>query len=289
MVAEMGKNGTPVKPPMRLTVSDRLDMPGAWTADSKEVLFTSTRNGHAQVFRQALESDNAELVPFDFPLPGLCCVSPDGKWILVFRTPDLSIPTAELRRLPIQGGPSEPVLKARAGMNNIARCAVVPSSLCVLAERTPDNKELTFTAFDPMKGRGAELLRIDTSPSAIYNWSLSPDGTKIAVMDSREQKVHVLHLDGKPEEKIVPKGITLGDALDWSADSKGLFIDYPTKRGMALGYLDMRGNTHMTWEETVFQGAQGIAAPWGIPSRDGKHLAINGTYPSTNAWLLENF
>ena len=289
MVAEMGSNGIPVKAPTRLTVSDSLDFPGAWTADSKEVLFTSTRNGHPQVFRQALESDNAELIPFDFPLATLCCVSPDGNWILVFTTPDVSLPTAELRRVPILGGPSEPVLKARAGMDNIAHCAAAPSKLCALAERTPDNKELIFTAFDPLKARGAELLRIDTSPTALYTWSMSPDGTKIAVMNPQEGRVAIHHLDGKPTTEILPKGITLGDALDWSADSKGLFIDYATKRGMALGYLDLRGNTHLVWEETAFQGAAGIAAPWGIPSRDGKHLAINGTYPSSNAWLLENF
>jgi hypothetical protein len=96
------------------------------------------------------------------------------------------------------------------------------------------------------------------------------------------------HLDGKPTEDIVPKGIVLGDALDWSADGRGLYIDYATKQGMALGYLDLRGNVRLVWEETSLHGTQGIAAPWGIPSRDGKHLAINGNYPSSNAWLLEN-
>lgn len=289
LVAEIGTNGLAVRGPHRLTVSDSLDVPSAWTADSREVLFSSSRNGHEQTFRQALDSDNAELIPFDFPSEQLCCASPDGNWILIFTTPDRSVPTAELRRVPIHGGPSEPVLTARISMNNIARCAVAPPTLCALAERTPDNKQLIFTAFDPMKGRGSELLRVDTSPDAIYSWSISLDGTKIAVMNPKEAKVHVFHLDRKPEEEIVPKGVTLGDALDWSADGKGLFIDYATKRGMALGYLDLRGNTHLVWEETALQGAQGITAPWGIPSRDGKHLAINGTYPSANAWLLENF
>jgi len=42
----------------------------------------------------------------------------------------------------------------------------------------------------------------------------------------------------------------------------------------------MHGKVRLIWEETTLQGAQGIATPWGIPSRDGKRLAINGTYPS---------
>jgi len=289
LVAELGPNGTPVKAPGRLTVSDSVDIPSAWTPDSREVLFTSMRNGHGQIFRQAWDSDNAELVPFEFPEPTFCCVSPDGKWLLVFTNVGPSSPYSELRRIPIQGGPSAPVLKARNSMDNAARCAAAPSTLCVLAERTPDNKELTFTGFDAVNGRGAELLRVPTDPTAVYAWSVSFDGTKIAVMNSREGRVHVHHLDGKPNEEIVPKGVTLGDVLDWAANGKSLFVDYATARGMALASLDLRGNVRPVWEATGLRGAQGLDAPWGIPSRDGKRLAINGTFPSGNVWLLENF
>ena len=92
LVAELGPNAVPVKAPVRLTLSDSIDTPNAWTADSKEVLFSSDRNGNGQIFRQALESDNAELVPFAFPSPQFCCVSPDGKWLLIFTTADSQAP-----------------------------------------------------------------------------------------------------------------------------------------------------------------------------------------------------
>lgn len=289
LVAELGPNAVPVKAPVRLTVSDSIDTPNAWTADSKEVLFSSDRNGNGQIFRQALGSDNADLVPFAFPSPQFCCVSPDGKWLLIFTTADSSSPMSELRRMSADGGPSEPVLTARNGEDNIARCSVAPATLCALAEGTPDHKQLIFTAFDPMKGRGAELLRTDTIPGATYEWSLSPDGTRIAVLNPNEGRVHILHLDGRPKEEIAPKNLTFGDALDWAADNKGLFVDSPTAKGTALSYLDLHGNAHVVWEETTSIGARGIETPWGIPSRDGKHLAINGIYPSSNIWLLENF
>jgi eukaryotic-like serine/threonine-protein kinase len=289
LVAELGPNAVPVKAPVRLTVSDSIDTPNAWTADSKEVLFSSDRNGNGQLFRQALGNDNAELVAFAFPNPQFCCVSPDGKWLLIFTILDLSSPTSELRRIPVNGGPSEPVLTARNGQDNIARCSVAPANLCALAEGTPDHKQLIFTGFDPMKGRGAELVRMDTDPGAAYEWSLSPDGTRIAVLNPNEGRVHILHWDGRPKEEIAPKNFTFGDALDWAADGKGLFVDNPTARGTALSYLDLHGNTHVVWEETTSIGARGIETPWGIPSRDGKHLAINGIYPSSNVWLMENF
>jgi len=161
--------------------------------------------------------------------------------------------------------------------------------LCAVGEATADHKQLIFTSFDPMKGRGQELVRYDTDPEAVYSWSISPDGTRIAVMNPSEGRVHVLHLDGWRNEEIVPKNITLGDALDWSADGKGLFIDNATAKGTALSYLDLHGNTHVVWEGTSAIGARDIQTPWGIPSRDGKDLAINGTVPNSNVWMLEGF
>jgi serine/threonine protein kinase len=50
LVVELGPNVVPVKPPVRLTVSESIDTPTDWTPDSKEVLFSSDRNGRTQVF-----------------------------------------------------------------------------------------------------------------------------------------------------------------------------------------------------------------------------------------------
>jgi len=289
LVVELGPNVVPVKPPVRLTVSESIDTPTDWTPDSKEVLFSSDRNGRTQVFRQALGSENPEEVAFAFPNPQLCCVSPDGNWILIFTTVDPSSSSLELRRVPILGGPSQVVLTARNGLDNVARCSRVPGGVCAVGEATADFKQLVFTAFDPMKGRGAELVRYDTEPGALYSWSLSPEGTRIAVMTPSEGRVHVLHLDGRPNEEIAPKNLKFGDALDWSADGKGLFVDNPTEKGTALSYLDLHGNTQVVWEETSSIGARGIETPWGIPSRDGKHVAINGIVANSNMWIMEDF
>jgi dipeptidyl aminopeptidase/acylaminoacyl peptidase len=289
LIADLGPNAVPLKPPVRLTVSESIDTPTDWTADGKEVLFTSDRNGHNQVFRQSLQSDNPELVAFAFPNPQLCCVSPDGAWILIFTTPDLSSPSFELRRVPINGGPSQSVLTARNGFDNVARCSRAPATLCLVAEASQDHKRITFTAFDPLNGRGKDLLHYDSDPGVTYSWTLSPDGTRVAVLNPAEDRVHILHLDGRSNEEIVVKNFTFGDALDWSADGKGLFVDNPTSKGTALSYLDLHGNTHVVWEAPGTIGARGLQTPWGIPSRDGRHLAINGSAPSSNMWLLENF
>jgi hypothetical protein len=191
--------------------------------------------------------------------------------------------------MPINGGPSQSVLTARNSFDNVARCSKSPATLCLIAEASSDHKQITFTAFDPLKGRGKEVFRYDSDSGATYAWTLSPDGTRVALLNPSEARVHILRLDGRPNEEVVVKNITLGDALDWSADGKGLFVDNPTSKGTALSYLDLRGNSHVVWEATGNIGPHGILTPWGIPSRDGRHLAINGTVSNSNVWLLENF
>ena len=288
LVAELGPNAVLVKPPVRLTASESIDMPYEWTADSKEVLFTSDRNGQYQFFRQSLDSDNPEQVVFPFPGADSGTVSPDGNWILLFTSAAGQAP--ELRRVPVNGGPSQSVLTlVDSGLDNVARCSRAPASLCAMAESTEDHKQLVFTAFDPMKGREKELVRYETVPGANYEWALSPDGTRIAVMKTGENRVQVLHLDGRPNEEIVPKNITLRMALEWAADGKGFFVTNPTAKGTALSYLDLYGNTHLVWEEANLYMARGFQTLWAIPSRDGRHIAINDIVASSNVWVLENF
>jgi hypothetical protein len=144
--------------------------------------------------------------------------------------------------------------------------------LCAVSEYSPDRKQLVFTTFDVLKGRGRELVRHDTDPAARYGWTLSLDGTRIALLNPPEGRIHILHLDGRAPEEVEAKNMKLGDALDWSADGKGLFAVSATVQGTALSYLDLHGNTHQIWS----LNARFNQSLWGIPSPDGRHLAING-------------
>jgi serine/threonine protein kinase/Tol biopolymer transport system component len=288
-VADIGPNGSLLRAPVRLTLSDSQDAPMDWIADNKSVLFKSDRNGREQMFKQALASDEAEILDTGVSNLGLAVVSPDGAWVLSDAGHDTK--TTDIRRMPITGGPSQVIATAINPVysTNTIRCSRAPASLCAIAEIHQDRKQLIFTELDPLKGRGKELFRFDTDPSGIYQWALSPDGTRIAVMNPPEGRVHMLHLDGRPTDEIAVKNLVLGDAFDWAADGKGLFIDNSTPRGMALSYLDLHGNTHPIWEQPGVVGPSGRASIWGIPSRDGRHLAINGWTHSSNVWMLEGF
>jgi serine/threonine protein kinase/Tol biopolymer transport system component len=289
LVGELGSNATLLKPPVRLTQSESIDAPLGWTADNKEVLFQSNRNGQFQSFKQSLDADSPELIAAGLPHMGVCCVSPDGKWILVYTTPDEANVSRELRRVPVSGGPSVEIQKVNFTADNPLRCSWAPATLCVLTEPSPDHKQFVFTAFDVMKGRGQELLRYDIDPNDTFCWTLSPDGTRIAIMYPRENKVHIFHLDGHPREEIAIKNVQAGTSLDWAADNKGLFIDHATPRGTALSYLDLHGNTRTIWEEESGTTEIEALGLWAIPARDGRHVAINASLPNSNVWMLENF
>ncbi len=173
-IGELQDGNTKLSLPQKLTLSEGINFPTAWTSDSKAVIFGSDRNGHWGIYKQELNRDSAEtLMTADTYLPAR--TSPDGRWILYFsfpkeniNSPDDGSPTPlRLMRMPVPGDPPELVLTAR--LFGTPWCARSPSTLCAFAERTPDRKELVFTAFDAIREKGQELARFATDPNAAYN------------------------------------------------------------------------------------------------------------------------
>src|SRR5260370_41549534 len=180
-VGELQANGTRLKgPPRRLTVGEYDDLPMAWTHDSKAVLFGSYRDGRTEVLKQALDQDSAETLVTgeNYTAPRL---SADGSWALYSVSPQNAGPTApiDLVRVPTSGGPAHLVLTSR-GLTDW-RCALSPATLCVLTERSPDQRQITFIAFDPIQGRGRALMKIKTAPTAVYGSALSPAPSRFAL------------------------------------------------------------------------------------------------------------
>jgi Tol biopolymer transport system component len=266
-------------------------MPTAWTSDSKAVIFSSDRNGHWGIYKQELNRDSAEtLVISDVPLGGR--TSPDGKWMLYSidskenansaHTQYYIRPTVRLMRIPVTGGPAELVLTARL-LESGPWCARSPSTLCAFAEQTPDRKELVFTAFDPIRGKGQELARFGTDPNADYGWSLSPDGARIGITKSGGNHVYLLPLDGSPVRDLTVAGWNSLNTFDWSVDGRGFFSSTTTGLGSTLLFVDLNGKAHPLWRQ------ESSYLTWGVPSPEGRHLAILGAEFSGNMWMIENF
>jgi len=76
--------------------------------------------------------------------------------------------------------------------------------------------------------------------------------------------------------------------LDWAADGKGLFVCGATRRGVAVMHVDLRGKTHVVWEQEGGVLPYGVAA-YGFPSPDGRRLGILAEAIGTNMWVMQNF
>jgi eukaryotic-like serine/threonine-protein kinase len=267
----------------RLTLSESRDQPTAWTIDSRAVIFQSNRNGRSGIFKQSLDADMAESIVSGPEDAVGARISPDGVWVLylVFPKEGGASAPAQLMRVPITGGPAQLVLKAP--LYGWHSCAASPATLCVMAERARDGKQLIFTGFDPVKGRGSELTRFDIDPAVDYNHVLSPDGTRIAVIKRSEGQIHILSVSGQAPQVITVKGWSSLENVDWMADGKGFFVSSPTQRGHALLHVDLQGNAQVLWEQ------QQDLETYAVPSPDCRHLAIMGWSLNSNIWIMENF
>jgi WD40 repeat protein len=160
---------------------------------------------------------------------------------------------------------------------------MLPVNLCVIAERSSDRKQLIFSVLDLQKGRGRELLRFDVAPDEQYTWALSPEGSRVAILKSLDATIHVLSLTGDPRRDISPEGRDIMANVAWTADGKGFFVSSLEKGGWTLLHVDQHGAVHALWQR---EGSRGV---FGVPSPDGRHLAIRVWLYSGNIWMADNF
>jgi Tol biopolymer transport system component len=71
--------------------------------------------------------------------------------------------------------------------------------------------------------------------------------------------------------------------LNWSADGKGLYVFSEARGGAELLYVDFKGDSLALWKNR----AGNFTA--GLPSPDGRQLAIMGLAFDGNIWTMETF
>jgi serine/threonine protein kinase/Tol biopolymer transport system component len=307
-VGELKPNGRRLKNARRLTLTENNNFPGQWMPDGKTLLFVSDRNGTQDIFEQALGQVDAQQVATGPDHKWGPALSPDGSWILYLSSAPAPVVAPVLwgfsggvgattpvgiMRVPTSGGAPELVLEGR-GIDALA-CAKSPATNCVFSERTPADRQLIFSGFDPLRGRGREITRISLGRPypwfQYYSWDLSPNGSRLAFAeyDEHEARIQIIPVATGEAHEIYVKGWKgLSNGLFWVADGKGVVASgSPTSQpGSKLLYIDLEGRAEVLWQQTL-PGANG---PYlGPPSQDGRHLALLGYVGSGNVWMLEDF
>jgi hypothetical protein len=145
---------------------------------------------------------------------------------------------------------------------------------------------LTLTGFDPVKGRGKVLRTIQKDATASFDGAgPPPDGTTFAISRGREVEIHIrlLSLSGGSDREIAVKGWPNLTGLDWP-DGNGLYCGSVSNQASTLLYVDLKGAAKVLWQYKA--AGSGI---WGVPSPDGRYLAIRGDVLKSNVWMLEGF
>jgi serine/threonine protein kinase len=281
-VADLLAGGMRIRKPRQFTLGEDT-YPYGWTPDSKTILFGANRNGPFAIYKQAINSDEAEVFAGGTVGFRKALVSADGKWVMAFleRKPGDPSSAGQLMRIPFAGGLAELIFQV--GPRSDISCANATTNLCVVSEIIKDRNQAVVTALDAVKGRGREIARIDIDPNIqdpYCDCQLSPDGTRLAVDLRGEGPIRILSLRGHQEQVIQPKGLDLHGNYHWAADGRGLYVSSSVKGNTALLLVDMQSNAHVVWEHN---------ATWAIPSPDGRHLAILGWTQNSNMWMMENF
>ena len=253
--------------------------PHAWTPDGDAVLFESTNSERYAIFKQKLDGSPAVLLarsPGDGVLPQ---VSPDGNWVLFQnQTDEPQRHTDSIFRVPLKGGKLEQV--PTHGTIDTFQCSVSARGRCVV--RQTIGKELVYFDLDPVRGQGKELGRTPWLENYFGDWTLSPDGTTVAlpVRDPAHPAIRLVTLAPNSPSPVVdiPVG-GVGTLIEttWAPDARGFYVECRADVGFALFYVDRSGHA------TLLRMTSGVV--WAVPSRDGEKIAFVDQATNNNVWI----
>jgi len=204
-------------------------------------------------------------------------LSPDKQWVLAY----LMEPGTPSRRVLLPIGPGEPrelpTEKLDGGWGAF----------------TPDGKRVVFSAIGP---NGESRLYVQEIPSGkpraigpngveIQMWTspVSPDGR--LVIGIREGRAWVYPIDGGGEGRAVP-GVTADDrVVQWSADSRSLYVHGSLERPLKLFLLDLETGQKRLWKEFPLDESAGFVRVRVTP--DGRFYVYSLINTLSELYLVE--
>jgi Tol biopolymer transport system component len=283
-VGRLEAGGVRLEAPRRQTLDTRWGWPTGWMPDGRSILLASDRNGTLDIFKQEVDSSAAEIV-YATPNAEMWAVAtPDGSSLLIgqrnSQNGDAKQETYKLIRLPVSGGPPRAIFEAelKPGVDYGARCA---RRFCVLCEKRPT--DLAFCILDPDKGKGREIFRVEKPLSSSWRWDISPDGTRIAILEYEGELQIISVPDGTVRTSATAwAGWGWFESVAWSHDGTSLFVAGKSGRERAILRVDLKGGVHVLWRHREYIDNL-------VPSPDGRFLALSAASYEANVWMIEDF
>jgi Tol biopolymer transport system component len=293
-VGQLVENANRLVNPRRFSFEQWSNWPTGWNRESQAVFFNSDRAGRQEILQQPIAGRDPAAVAGGPDEKRDGRLSPDGRWLLYLAWPRHHTPgNGKLMRVGARGEPvqtvfpvsgystrmrTDPLVSISAEGHPAFRCPSVPSAPCVLSEEIQD--EAIFTAFDPVQGRKAEVLRL--ASSSFSSWDLSPDGRWIALSKNEENsgRIRLVSLAGDSPRNVEAGGWTHLLSVAWASNGKALFVTAFASKGAPLLRVALDGNTRM-----LYRGLKYVEHP--VASPDGRYLAFGEMTEDGNAWLLD--
>lgn len=275
-LGELNAAGTLLSEPKRLTFDDRNDQPSAWTTDSKSVIFSSDRNGTWDIFAQEITSDAPRALATGPDTQLNARMAPDGSVLFsAFSERDKPV---RIMRVSAEGGTPRQVYSTDSYRGH--HC----SRAGCLIDEARGNERVAYQ-LDLQKGKGREILRREMPGGDTL---LSPDGKRAAHILSGSNgpgnRIRIVNLDGSPERILTVEDVRFLTSLEWHPHGDGFYASAMiVSTGAVLMHIDMNGKSKSLWQQPGSRTARGI------PSPDGRHIAIFGATRDSNVWLAENF
>jgi serine/threonine protein kinase/Tol biopolymer transport system component len=290
-LAQINSNGS-LGTPRRLTLDNHDSVPEAWTQDSHKIIFTSDRRGKFELFEQGVDDAVPQMIASSSSgeLGSGDSLSPDGKWLVYWEIPSNTDPTAPLQerlmRQPVTGGSPEFIFDGSPGaVDESIACPAKAVGRCVLSAGAL--KSITFYPLNPSLEKGQELGTLEVDHHWAVGWSLSPDGSQIAVVNPHRyaDQIEVMRVaDGTWHGIHVERRWGDFQGIAWAADGKSLFVTTLASDSQNLIEVALSGKVRSLLSNPF---RQHYSRP--VPSPDGKYLAFQAQTNDSNVWMLKNF
>ncbi len=284
-VGDLANNGNAVVNARRLTTDDHSNVPLAWTADSRQVIFASRRTQILQVYKQPIDGASPQLITRSTDINFYNVRAfPDGNSLFLFGQ-QISAKTPNWYRVGIDGGAPELLFAAEPNTDGDYHCTNPSVGICTFGVYSDDNRTFVVKSFRPPNTKVEELLKITTDPSSPYHWGISPDGSLVGIVqtDWNSNQIRLIPVHSGATRTITVPGYQNFQSFDWAADSKSVFVATNSPGGSVLLHIGLDGSARAIWRQ-----AESLRT-WGVPSPDGRHITMFGTSEEANVWMIDDF